>query len=127
MLSVGIYTMLRGFRVKINKALQKLIQAGAGGIAGLSMDHDSILNLPSYIIPIIALNAIIAGGCLIPAFVLYKATGRDIATCLIGRPGSIPAVNKLSKQPVIASARQLPGEAIQMRVWIAGARCAPWR
>jgi hypothetical protein len=36
-------------------------------------------------------------------------------------------VDKLSKQPVIASARQLPGEAIRMRGWIAGARCAPWR
>jgi hypothetical protein len=32
----------------------------------------------------------------------------------------VPAASKLSKQPVIASVRQLPGEAIRMRVRIAG-------
>jgi membrane AbrB-like protein len=90
MLSVGIYTKFRRLKMKINKNLQKLIQVGVGGIVGLSMDHDSIMSLPSYIVPIIALNVIIVGGCFILAFVLYKATGWDIATCLIATaPGGM--------------------------------------
>jgi membrane AbrB-like protein len=54
------------------------------------MDHGSILSLPSYIVPIIVLNLIIVGGCFILAFVLYKAAGWDIATCLIAAaPGGM--------------------------------------
>ncbi|MDR1318501.1 MAG: AbrB family transcriptional regulator [Treponema sp.] len=90
MLSIGIYTKFRRFKAKINKTLQTLIQIGVGGIVGLSMDRDSILSLPSYIVPIIALNAIIVGGCLVLAFVLYRMTGWDIATCLIATaPGGM--------------------------------------
>jgi membrane AbrB-like protein len=115
MLSVGVYTKFRRFKVKINKTLQKLLQVGVGGIVGLSMDHDSILSLPSYIAPIIALNVIIVGGCLILAFVLYKATGWDIATCLIATaPGGMSPMILLALEMGVDSRRVTIFQVLRM-------------
>jgi membrane AbrB-like protein len=90
MLAIGIYTKLRRLKTTVNANLQKVIQIGIGGMVGLSMTRDSIMRLPSYIVPIAALNLIIVGGCIVLALAVHKLTGWDVITCLIAAaPGGM--------------------------------------
>lgn len=99
MIAVGIYIKLRCLKVKVNTNLQKFIQIGVGGLVGLSITRESVMNLPSYIMPILALNLIIIGGSLVLAFLLYKITSWNLSTCLIAvAPGGMSPMIMLSME-----------------------------
>jgi membrane AbrB-like protein len=90
MLTVGAYTYVRSLKVRINGIFQNLVQVGVGGMVGLTVTRESILSLPSYILPIVCLNIIIVGGCFILAYVLCKISRWDMTTCLIATaPGGL--------------------------------------
>jgi membrane AbrB-like protein len=90
MLTAGAYTYARRLKVRINGVFQKLVQAGVGGMVGLTVTRESILNLPSYILPMVCLNSIIVGGCFILAYILCKISRWDMTTCLIATaPGGL--------------------------------------
>ncbi|MDL2214075.1 AbrB family transcriptional regulator [Clostridia bacterium OttesenSCG-928-O13] len=83
MLTVGAFTKARGFTVKLNKTLQKCLQAGVGGLVGLSITRQSVMAVGSNVVPIVLLNVLVVGGSLLLAFVLEKLSGWDRATCLL--------------------------------------------
>jgi membrane AbrB-like protein len=90
MLTVGVYANLRRLQVNINKPLQKLIQVGVGGMVGLSVTRESIMSLPTYIVPILCLDAIIVGGSFVLALVLQKITKWGLPTCILSTaPGGM--------------------------------------
>jgi membrane AbrB-like protein len=90
MLTVGAYTYVRRLKVRINGIFQNLVQAGVGGMVGLTVTRESILSVPSYILPIVCLNSIIVGGCFILAYILRKISRWDMTTCLIAAaPGGL--------------------------------------
>ena len=83
MLCIGIYTRARDLKKEIHPKFEVIILIGISGLMGLSMNPESIMNMPSYIIPILALNIIIIGGSMLLALILKKASGWDIITCLL--------------------------------------------
>ncbi|MDR3161487.1 MAG: AbrB family transcriptional regulator [Spirochaetaceae bacterium] len=115
MLVVGAYTWIRKRKVKVHKNLQKLVQVGVGGLVGLSITRASILALPSYILPIICLNIIIVGGCIMLAYVLHKLTGWDILTCLIATaPGGLSLMTLMSVEMGADSNRVVVFQVLRM-------------
>jgi membrane AbrB-like protein len=115
MLVVGAYTWIRKRSVKVHKNLQKLIQVGVGGLVGLSINQESILGLPSYILPIISLNLILLGGCIMLAYVLNKLTGWDPLTCLIATaPGGLSLMTLLSIEMGADSNRVVVFQVLRM-------------
>ncbi|MDR2739329.1 MAG: AbrB family transcriptional regulator [Treponema sp.] len=90
MLTVGAYTYIRRLKARINGIFQNIVQVGVGGMVGLTVTRESILSLPSYILPIVCLNIIIVGGCFILAYILCKISRWDMTTCLIATaPGGL--------------------------------------
>jgi membrane AbrB-like protein len=115
MLTVGGYTWIRKRSVRVNKNLQKLVQVGVGGLVGLSISRESILSLPSYILPIVCLNVILVGGCFILALVLNKTAGWDMLTCLIATaPGGLSPMILLAVEMGADSNRVVVFQVLRM-------------
>jgi membrane AbrB-like protein len=115
MLMVGSYTWIRKRNLKVHKNLQKLVQVGVGGLVGLSISRESILGLPSYILPILCLDLIILGGCILLAYVLNKLTGWDLLTCLIATaPGGLSLMTLLSIEMGADSNRVVVFQVLRM-------------
>jgi membrane AbrB-like protein len=83
MLAVGIYTKTKDIHINLNKAFQKWVQIGVGGLIGLNITKESLLSLPDYLVPILYLNLLIVGGSIILGFVLHRISGWDLLTCLL--------------------------------------------
>jgi membrane AbrB-like protein len=115
MLAVGAYTWIKKPRLRVHKNLQKLIQVGVGGLVGLSINQESILSLPSYVLPIISLNIILLGGCILLAYVLNKLAGWDLLTCLIAvAPGGLSLMTLLSIEMGADSNRVVVFQVLRM-------------
>jgi membrane AbrB-like protein len=83
MIGVGILVKLKDISLHVNPSLQKYLQIGVGGLIGLNSTKESILGIPDYVVPIICLNVLIVGGCILLGFVLHSLTGWDLTTCLL--------------------------------------------
>ena len=99
MLAIGLYSKIRGLNKKVHVNFQKIIQIGIGGMLGLSIARESILNLPSYVVPFIFFNIIIIGGSMLLALILYKLTDWDFMTCLMAAaPGGMTPMVLMSME-----------------------------
>ena len=97
MVIAGIYTKIRRSKLTVNPNVQSILQIGVGGLVGLSVARENIINLPLYITPIIVLNLILFTSCGILAFILYKITSWDLSTCLLSvAPGGMNPLILLS-------------------------------
>ena len=87
---IGAYVRIRKLEIKVNDKLTLIIQIGIGGLVGLSISRESIMALPSFILPIIVLNVFLLGSCVLMAFGLKKIFRWDYLTCLLAlAPGGM--------------------------------------
>jgi membrane AbrB-like protein len=99
MLIIAIYANARHLKVQVGGTIQKIMQVGVGGMAGLSVTRESVMGLATYILPIVALDLIIVGGCVLLAMLLRRFSGWDAITCLMATsPGGLSFIILLAME-----------------------------
>lgn len=71
------------YQVKINKKLQTAVQMGIGGLTGLILKREEIINFPQYMIPVVALCLLVICAGLFMSKVLRRLTDWDPLTCML--------------------------------------------
>ena len=83
MVGSGTATRIKNLNIQINSTFQHIVQIGIGGLVGLSITFDCILNVGKYILPVIVLNALILGGSTLFAVILHRLSHWDWQTCIL--------------------------------------------
>lgn len=83
MLVVGAAVRKANLECKINRKLQTMVQIGIGGLTGVSISRESMMEFPHYVLPVILLSLLVVGFGLLMAYLLMKLTGWDKLTCIL--------------------------------------------
>lgn len=83
MVGSGTVTRIKKLNIRINSTFQRIVQIGIGGLVGLSITLDCVLNVDRYILPVIVLNALIFGGSTLFAVILHRLSHWDWQTCIL--------------------------------------------
>ena len=110
LLVVGLYTKKSGVIIRIDKRIQQYVQIGIGGLIGLGVKRESMLNIGAFILPVILLCIFIVGGSLLLAVVLHKISKWDMLTCLL-------SVSPAGITPTIMLAIELEADSSKVTVF----------
>lgn len=80
---VFIYTRIKKITLKPINSIQNLAMMGAGGIIGVSVTKEIIMEIPTLLLPALVLSILTLLSGLVLAYALQKITKWDMVTCLL--------------------------------------------
>ena len=97
MLASAIFCVWKG-KVPFPPPLRVVMQSFAGAYLGVQLNRQNIMQMGELLIPLVIMFVGIVVLVFITSFVMHKATGLDIAVCLLSStPGGVAEMSLLSE------------------------------
>jgi membrane AbrB-like protein len=99
MIAVGAYVKFKSLDLNPPRYLQIFAQLGIGGLIGLNVTRESILEIPSLWLSALIMDVMLIGSSILLSYTLYKLAKWDLTTCLLATsPAGITPMILLSME-----------------------------